>query len=316
LGELSEKEQLGQASILVADENQEDSENYAPATNWRPVDKVQDLGRTFYLCLPPELASYDPNEGLVLGRPGERIFEQQAEEISYEPYSYRKETWRDHIERVMEQYNKQQPYHRVGTARLAKHLGMEEEAVERIGLLVSALHDLGKLSAKWQDRMWLWQQTIKPNEPRDDCFLGHSDFDGTDYQQRKKIKEARFKKPPHAVESYYAGLRVLYQYLADEPEEMRTELLVALGSAIARHHSAFASNLGEFELQAGYEEEARIILEQFGVELSLLHQPTAAQRRKFGQDQLVDPEEHEDGFPLYLYMVRRLRLADQKSNDW
>lgn len=315
LGELAEKEQLGQASILVADENQEDSENYAPATDWRPVNKIQDLGRTFYLCLPPKLASYDPSEGLVLGRPGERIFEQQTEEISYEPYSYRKETWRDHIVRVMKQYENQERGHRVGTARLAKHLGMEEEAVERIGLLVAALHDLGKLSAQWQDRMWLWQQTVEPNEPRD-CFLGHSDFDGSDYQQRKKIKEARFKKPPHAVESYYAGLRVLYQYLDDEPEELRTELLVSLGSAIARHHSAFASNLGEFELQAGYEEEARTILEQFGIETHLLHQPTVTQRRKFGQDQLVDPEEHEDGFPLYLHMVRRLRLADQKSNDW
>ncbi len=316
LGKLSEKGQLGQASIPSTEDSQEASENYVRETVWKPVDKIQDLGGSFYLCLPPELASYDPSEGLVLGRLGERIFEQKAEEISYEPYSYRKETWRDHIVRVMKQYENQERAHRVGTSRLAKHLGMEEEALERIGLLVAALHDLGKLSAKWQDRMWLWQQTVKPNEPRDDCFLGHSDFDGTDYQQRKKIKEARFKKPPHAVESYYAGLRVLYQYLDDEPEELRTELLVSLGSAIARHHSAFASNLGEFELQAGYEEEARTILEQFGIETHLLHQPTVTQRRKFGQDQLVDPEEHEDGFPLYLHMVRRLRLADQKSNDW
>ena len=315
LGELSEKDQLSQASILVAEESQEDSENYAPVAVWKPMEKAQDLSRTFYLCLPPELASYDPNEGLVLGRPGERIFEQNAEETAYEPYSYRKETWRDHILRVMKQYKKQQQGHGVGAARLAKSLGMEEEAVERMGLLVAALHDLGKLSAQWQERMWLWQQTVKPSEPRD-CFLGHSDFDGADYHQRKKIKEARFKKPPHAVESYYSGLRVLYQYLVDEPEELRTELLVALGSAIARHHSAFASNLGDFELQAGYEEEARTILEQFEVETQLLHQPTATQRRKFGQDRLVDPEEHEDVFPLYLYMVRRLRLADQKSNDW
>ena len=315
LDELTEKGQVNQASILSTEESQEDSENYITATMWKPVEKVQDLSRTFYLCLPPELASYDSQEGLVLGRPGNYVFRQDAQDTAYEPYTYRKETWRDHIQRVMEQYEKQQPYHRVGAARLAKNLGMEEEAVERMGLLVAALHDLGKLSAQWQARMWLWQQTVKPDEPRD-CFLGHSDFDGANHSQRKLIREARFKKPPHAVESYYAGLRVLHQYLADEPDDFRRELLVALGSAIARHHSAFASNLGEFGLQAGYEQEAQDILGQFDIEVSLLQQPKITDRRRFAQDWLVDPEEHEDVFSLYSYMVRRLRLADQKSNDW
>lgn len=315
LDELNEKGQIDQARILSTEESQEDSENYLPATVWKPVEKVQDLARTFYLCLPPELASYNPDEGLVLGRPGDYIFQQNAHEIAYEPYTYRKETWRDHIRRVMEQYEQQQPYHRVGASRLAKNLGMEEEAVERLGLLVAALHDLGKLSAQWQDRMWLWQQTVRPDEPRD-CFLGHSDFDGANHSQRQLIREARFKKPPHAVESYYAGLRILHQYLADEPEDLRRELVVALGSAIARHHSAFASNLGELILQDGYDQEVKDILEQFEIEMDLLDRPKTTDRRRFAQDWLVDPEEHEDVFSLYLYTVRRLRLADQKSNDW
>lgn len=315
LDELTKEGQIGQTSILSADESQEDSENYAPENAWKPLEKTQDLSRTFYLCLPPELASYDPDEGLVLGRPGDRIFEQNAQQIAYEPYSYRKETWGDHIRRVMKQYEKQRPDHRVGAARLGKSLGMEGEAVERMGLLVAALHDLGKLSAQWQDKMWLWQQTVRPHEPRD-CFLGHSDFDGANYGQRQRIKEARFKKPPHAVESYYASLRILHGYLADESDDLRRELVVALGSAIAHHHSAFASNLGEFRLQTGYEQEARDVLGQFGIEVDLLEQPKIADRRRFGQDWLVDPEEHEDVFALYSYMVRRLRLADQKSNDW
>lgn len=315
LNELIEKGQVSQALILSADESQEDSENYAPEPTWKPVQKVQDLSQSFYLCIPPVLASYDSDEGLVLGRPGDRSFEQEAQKVAYEPCSYRKETWRDHIRRVMEQYEDQQPGHRVGAARLAKVLGIEEEAVERMGLLVVALHDLGKLSAQWQDKMWLWQQTVRPDEPRD-CFLGHSDFDGTNRKQRERIREASFKKPPHAVESYYAGLRVLHRYLAKEPDDLRRELMTALGSAIAHHHSAFASNLGEFGLQTGYEQEAREVLERFGVEVDLLDRPKIADRRVFARDWFVDPEEHENVFPLHSYMVRRLRLADQKSNDW
>lgn len=314
LAELNKKGQIDQALILSS-ESQEESENYAPRAVWKVVERIEDLSHTFYLCVPPGLASYDPEAGLVLGRPGTRIFEQDVREVPYEPYSYRKETWQDHVMRVMEQYEKQQKGHRIGGARLAKDLGLEEQAVERMGLLVAALHDLGKLSAHWQDKMWLWQQNVKPDEPRD-CFLGHSDFDGTDPKQRKEIREAKYRKPPHAVESYYAGLRLLHGYFADKPEEFRGELVRALGSAIAHHHSAFARNLGEFKLKDGYETDANAILERCGLDGDLMDRPKTADRRIFAGDWIVDPEEHESVFSLYRYVVRRLRLADQKSNDW
>lgn len=316
LAELNTQGQIDRLSVLSASEDREESENYAPKTVWKTVEKVEDLSQTFYLCLPPELAAYDPGEGLVLGRSGDRVFEQSVEEFSYEPYSYRKETWWDHIRRVMEQYEQQECRHRVGAARLAKTLRTSEEAVERMGLLATALHDLGKLAEEWQDKMWLWQQSVEPDEP--DCFLGHSDFDGTNDEQRRRIKKAMYKKPPHAVESYYAGLRILHQGLADQPDDLRKSIVSALGSAIAHHHSAFASSLGEFKLQDGYEGEVRKAIERFGLEGDLMDRPKIDARRTFAQDWFVDPgkKEHQKAFPLYRYLVRRLRLADQKSNDW
>ncbi len=316
LADLNKQGQIDRTSVLSASEDQQESENYAPKTVWKSVEKVEDLSQTFYLCLPPELASYDPGEGLVLGTAGDRVFEQSVEEFFYEPYSYSKETWWDHIRRVMEQYELQECKHRVGAARLAKALGTSEEAVERMGLLAAALHDLGKLAKEWQHKMWLWQQSVEPGEP--DCFLGHSDFDGTDDEQRRRIKEAMYRKPPHAVESYYAGLRVLHQGLADQADDLRKSTVMALGSAIAHHHSAYASSLGEFNLQAGYEDEVRKALEGFGLDGGLMDRPKIADRRRFSQDWFVDPgkKEHERVFPLYRYLVRRLRLADQKSNDW
>jgi hypothetical protein len=185
-----------------------------------------------------------------------------------------------------------------------------------MGLLTAALHDLGKLAAKWQDKMWLWQKSVKPDEPRD-CFLGHSDFDGADREQRERIKEAKYRKPPHAVESYYAGLRILNRSRPDEPDDLRKNIIIALGSAIARHHSAFANELREFELQAGYEAEVQSVLEQLGLgDMDLRDRPSIADRRVFAQRWFVDPETHEEVFPLYRYLVRRLRLADQKSNKW
>lgn len=307
----------GRVLMPSSDEDPGESENYVPRTVWKTVEKVENLSQTFYLCLPPELAAYDPDEGLVLGKAGDYIFEQSVEGVVYEPYSYRKETWWDHIQRVMEQYEKQKCKHRVGAARLARVLGANEEAVERMGLLAAALHDLGKLARRWQDKVWLWQQSVKPDEPRD-CFLGHSDFNGADSKQRKREKEAKYRKPPHAVESYYAGLRLLHQGLADQPDDLRESIVMALGSAIAHHHSAFASNLGEFDLQAEHEAEVRKVLERFGIEGELRDRPSITGRRRFAQDWIINPrdEDHEKVFPLYRYVVRRLRLADQKSNDW
>jgi len=306
----------GRILMLSSDEDRGESENYAPKSVWKPVEKVEDLSQTFYLCLPPDLAAYNPSEGLVLGRAGDHVFEQSVEEFFYEPYSYRKETWRDHIRRVMEQYEQQGCKHRVGAARLAKALGTSKEAVERMGLLVAALHDLGKLAEVWQDRMWLWQQSVEPGKP--DCFLGHSDFDGTNDEQRRRIKKAMYRKPPHAVESYYAGFRILHQGLADQPDDLRKSIVSALGLAIAHHHSASARSLGEFNLQAGYEGEVRKVLERFGLDGDLMDRPKIADRRRFAQDWFVDPgrRDHERAFPLYRYLVRRLRLADQKSHDW
>lgn len=315
LTELKKQGQMSRASVLSLVENREESENYAPSSEWKSVEEVKDLNQSFYICVPPELAAYDSHEGLVLGKPGKYTFEQSIEEVAYEPYSYRKESWRDHTRRVMERYEEQKARHHIGAVRLAEAIETNEQTVERMGLLVAALHDLGKLAVEWQDRMWLWQQNVKPGESRDG-FLGHSDFDGSDRKQREEIKQAKYKKPPHAVESYYAALRILQNSLTEWPDEVRKNVIVALGSAIARHHSAFASSLQEFRLAPGHEIEIEKVLERFGLVAEIKDQPKLSTRGAFNQGWFINPDTHDDVFSLYRYMVRRLRLADQKSNDW
>lgn len=317
LRELQKSGSISQAKILSASaENQKESENYAPTPEWKRVEKPEDVNGVFYVCVPPDIASYDHESGLILGEPGVRSFEQTVRTAAYEPYSYRKETWLEHIERVTEQYEKQSDRHRIGTVRLARELGIAEEAVERMGRIVVALHDLGKLAEKWQEKIWSWQMTVRPDEKRDG-FLGHSDFDGTDDIQRKQYKDPKFMKPPHAVESYFAGHRVLTQEIKgiEVRPELRKPIHVALGSAIARHHSAFAGKLGEFRLAEGCEAEAREVLAPLRLEADLQDEPTAKHRASFS-DWIIDPEAEDRMLPLYWYMVRRLRMADQRSHDW
>src|SRR5215217_1503933 len=317
LRELQESGSINQAKILFATaESQKESENYAPALEWMRIENPQEVNGTFYLFIPPDLAVYDQDSGLILGEPGTESFEQVMRTVVYEPYSYRKETWREHIDRVMEQYKHQSKRHRIGSERLARELGVSEDEIERMGLIIAALHDLGKLAEKWQEKIWSWQTTVKPGEKRDG-FLGHSDFDGADRTQRKRYKDPKYMKPPHAVESYYAGHRILAQAIKgiDMQSDLRRPVHVALGSAIARHHSAFAEKLGEFRLAEGYEMEVREILASLGLEADLRSDPSAKHRASFS-DWIIDPEVEDRMLPLYWYMVRPLRMADQRSHDW
>jgi CRISPR-associated endonuclease/helicase Cas3 len=317
LRKLQESGSINRAKVLsTAAESQKASENYAPSLEWKQVENPDEVNGTFYLCVPPDFAAYDQDSGLILVESGTESFEQVMRTMAYEPYSYRKETWRKHIERVKAQYEKQSDQHRIGAERLAMELGISEDVVERMGLIVAALHDLGKLAEKWQERIWSWQTTVKPDERRDG-FLGHSDFDGTNDAQRKRYRDPRYMKPPHAVESYYAGHRILAQAIKriEMQADLRKPVHVALGSAVARHHSAFAEKLGEFRLAEGYETEVQEILEPLGLEADLRNDPPAGHRASFS-DWIINPEVEDKMLPLYWYMVRRLRLADQHSNDW
>jgi CRISPR-associated endonuclease/helicase Cas3 len=317
LSELQKSGRLDQVKMLSsAAEDQRESENYAPSLTWKRIESPKDANGTFYLCFPPALASYDKDNGLILGEVGVESFEQTMQVTPFEPYSYRKETWREHIDRVIEQYRKQEDKHHIGTKRLAEEIGVTRETVEHMGRIVAALHDLAKLAERWQERIWRWQTTVKPNEERDG-FLGHSDFDGSDREQREQYKDAKYMKPPHAVESYYAGHRVLAQAIKgiDVRADLRKPIHIALGSAIARHHSAFAENLGEFRLADGYEAEVQKVLAPLGLEVDLRDNPPTKHRASFS-DWIINPEDENAMLPLYWYMVRRLRLADQRSQDW
>lgn len=317
LRELQKSGSISQAKILsAAAESQKESENYAPALEWKRVENPEEVNGTFYVCIPPAFTAYDQDSGLILGEAGTESFEQVMRSVVYEPYSYRRETWREHIVRVMEQYEKQSDRHRIGAERLGRELGVAADVIERMGRIVAALHDLGKLAEKWQERIWSWQMTVKQNEKRDG-FLGHSDFDGADRAQRERYRDSKYMKPPHAVESYYAGHRILAQAIkgVEMRAEFRKPVHVALGSAIARHHSAFAEKLGEFRLAEGHETEVREILTPLGLEADLCNDPPAKHRASFS-DWIINPEIDDRMLPLYWYMVRRLRMADQRSHDW
>lgn len=295
----------------------EDDESRWDSVVWtrpasREVAKAQ-----FIVSLHPSVARYCPVVGLELNQRGSfRSAETtDAHDVAFTPYSYQREPYTDHVHNAVAAASARQAEYAVGRRRLAAQLGSTENHIAELVLLAVALHDVGKLSRRWQESIWRWQCDAF-NTPRDG-FLAHSDFDGTVAWQRAKSKNHLYRKPPHAAEGAYASLPMLKEAVvhAGLGQRETSDLYWALVSAIARHHGARTRELAEFDLSAGAREEARRSIASFTasfkVQVRLIESPTLAVREMF-KDKLTTPE-RSLAYPFYLFVARQLRLADQES---
>lgn len=281
---------------------------------WKPLRHNKDLGGTFTIAIRAQHAAYDDGVGLQLGKPG--LFQsretREGHDAAYDPYGYHREWYADHVSRVKSCHQRESPGYRVGQARLGSALGVPPEIVEHLALLAALMHDVGKLSVDWQVAMWNWQREVI-GDPSSG-FLAHSDYDPFDTMQRQSRKVARYRPPPHAAEGAYASIRTLQAAVASSeigPPAQR-DVLRALVSAITRHHGARTKTLSDFTLSPGTEAEVRRTLSHLTTRISLTDAPATRELSKY-EEGLVDPERDALVYPLYWYVARRLRLADQRS---
>jgi CRISPR-associated endonuclease/helicase Cas3 len=291
-----------------------DDERRWEAVEWRPPPDKRAAKAQLMVCLHPSVASYSTQVGPELKQRG--MFRSTAtvdtHDAGFTPYSYQREAYIDHVANAVERARLSAADYAVARNRLAEQLGLDEGDIEELALLAVALHDVGKLSKGWQEAIWRWQSDAF-RTPRGG-FLAHSDFDGSVAWQRKKSRRYEYKKPPHAAEGAYSSLPVLKAAAigAGAGERDVIELSWALASAIARHHGARTREVSEFKLSEGASDEVRRSIEQFDVPVRLLQAPAAAARTQF-KDHLAVPGRSERTYPLYLFVARRMRLADQES---
>jgi predicted trehalose synthase len=151
-------------------------------------------------------------------------------------------------------------------------------------------------------------------------LLAHTDFDpSTDAVAQR---QARFVRPPHAVEGALATADVVGELLLEAgASEAQIETLVrVVGTAIARHHSARARSSRSFRLvkeaQAAVAETiARDMEPRFSRAAQALL-PALSDREAVDllKQLLLDPARQTadaDVWPLYEFTARMLRLADQ-----
>jgi len=270
----------------------------------RITSKDQIRNVSWLVVINPEFASYSPDVGLKIGVKGRR------EEIRYfdrpliPQYKISYETYQEHVQRVVAECRAMRPFHSYAVTRLAEQYKMSANQLETLADVCCALHDVGKLSVKWQEAVRKWQHHKNPQKLTG-APLAHSDYKpDVDFENKKKYP----KQPPHASEGAYSVAGWLRGCFGDKA--------IVVWTSIARHHGAFTASLENFKLIDGVKKWVGETLPPSIEGIALTDSPDRLTQDNFQNDLLIfSGTNSEDAglWPLYVFLVRRLRLADQRS---
>lgn len=271
---------------------------------WMPVTSSRDISSLSWLIvINPEFASYTAELGLQIGVKGDYVAPKYFDRPLIKRYAISYETYREHAQKTLESYRSMTALYRIASGRLTTHFGVSPDLIETMAEACCVLHDVGKLSIKWQEAVRKWQQH-KSHLKLSEEPLAHSDYDPeTDFEKKREFP----MQPPHAAEGAYAVGAWLKQHFG--------EYAIAVWTAIARHHGAFTEALGDFTLSALAEKCINKTLPPSFDKIVVTDRPDILIRNNFRDDLLSFSTNNEDAliWPLYAFIARRLRLADQKS---
>lgn len=291
-----------------------------PGTDFKwDVLSERQLRAQWLVTIHPDFASYHPRLGLRLGEGGPPPSVVRDEPPPGQHYSYEFEPWTRHCERVIAQARSMGPSHTCGAAMLAAKYGVPEAQIEGLVEIACALHDVGKLSIDWQNRAWLWQDDKDARARaaglsipmRSRVPIAHTSFEA---DVDKPFRwQAKYKFPPHAVQGGFAVREVLAARLIALIGEDRGQLAArSVVTAIARHHGPRTRECTLFRFPPGSAQTVAEVLT--GWDLKLQECTDLLCRDRFPEVLLTFAlEANESTWPLYTFLVRRLRLADQAA---
>lgn len=311
------------------EEESEYSARHSTEYSWTSIREAGEIYGHPIIAINPELIHYSKELGLWLDEAGEA--KEPKKRKSGKPprqnYTYEKETYTEHIQGLYKAYiypkedlEKNTWYLPLkdeiafAAQRLEQELGLTDRTLDTMLRALFVLHDLGKLDVKWQDWAHQWQAKAGkffgdedlsiPN----DYMAAHTDYDGADDQQKNAQRKIRPQRPNHAGESAIASVGVL-DTVCDENED----LWKAAFTALARHHSPKTGSYGSYQHNQEASQELEKAFQAVQLNSSLSQQISHEDdgRKSFGVG-LIDLGTFHQRM-LYFFLVRILRLADQRS---
>lgn len=299
---------------LCAVPDEEASQANRSTYKWEEVLTPETAWGVPLIVVHPSLATYDPALGFLPDRGGDWQATLPAlEQRSERPLpTYRLETYEDHVRRVYQAFEELWPELDYAARRLEARYGWLQGSVRRAAELAVLLHDVGKLSVKWQGWVKRYQDAIGMPVPAGQAYAHTEVQDDAHRDAERKIG----RRPWHAVEGAIATAPILFAIFAEQ-----SPLAKAAFSAIARHHAPKSDDNQPFRLVKEAPAHIRAVLRQAD-DIDGWIENLAGLREEipsdFGVSEVIaQPEDDDDlaSFLAYLLIVRALRRADQRGTE-
>lgn len=298
--------------------NEDNSQSNRSAYEWEDVYTPETAWGAPLIVVHPSLATYDPALGFLPDRDGTWWAELPSRDQRSErpDYTYHLETYEDHIRRVYEAFEELWPELDYAAHRLEARYGWPQGSVRRAAELAVLLHDVGKLSVKWQNWVKRYQEEIGMPVKAGQAYA-HTEVQNDAHREAER-KVGR--RPWHAVEGALAAAPILFSVFAEQQP-----LAKAAFSAIARHHAPKSEEHQPFRLVKDATAHIRaalcpqdaiddLLANLFGMDAEI---PCGLETQEVIEGAVAQPEDDDDlaSFLAYLLIVRALRRADQQGTE-
>lgn len=275
--------------VWLIEQDRDIDDDYNPKIEAVTINSDKKVSPNRFYVMHSDYAFYHPDIGLILGKQGTSLEPIEMEQfLKDSPFNkIPLETWKEHALKTIEAFEKYiLPEEDFVYSKIAHVYNMDKEKLLEIFKFVIAMHDLGKLTEEWQNKIGL------KNE-----FLAHSG----------NIENV--KLPPHATVSAY----ILRDYLRKEWDNIFGD---AAFFAIAHHHSVRATKVPKYRLCDGWFEEVDKVLSELGMKLERNEVKTfEVQNSPTALSNHFPAFEKEKCYNLYVILSRALRLADRRAVD-
>jgi len=288
-------EQSSESAIIDFDTNDQDGYSLKVIRNIEPIKNCFDI-----IFVDKSIFKYTSGAGLELGEGTTcsplKPYKKKEKEIT----EYHKDTFWQHNKAIIGCYEQVfKPKLEFAFNQLNKYW---EESIDWDKLIKAmiCLHDYGKLNSDWQKPMRELQKLKGNYEPGE--VLAHSDFNESTDKEIETQSGAK-NKPPHAG----AGAFAFIEKAEDIIDSVNFEYLAnSVSTAILKHHGVETETYPDFNITDENYKEVDKLLENIGIKTKL--------NRKARGGRLTDflPENKEE-WVTYLFLVRILRLCDQKA---
>ena len=325
------------------DNNQQLQTSYT----WETVTNSAEIRKALLIALSSEVATYDSALGFLFRDDFPDYVPEQIYQSRYTQRENKKifapshvTSYQQHITGLYSAYNMILRSHLAFVSHKLEHeMGLPKGMVEQAILLAIGCHDLGKLDKTWQQWAVAWQ-TLRYERKKEPYELPPPNycFAKTDYDSDRRKDEYKWqydvkpKRPHHSCESVAIGRPLLRASLGINKNAgiERMPVLRAICGAIARHHSAQASEykaaeLSLYAIQAA-DEALRVVSVQqdwsydIGKLCKKVEKDDNLAAPSSGRASLTIPSYAEGRIYeletwLYFVIAHALRLADQRASQ-